>query len=226
MRKYICLILLLFSFLLVSCKDKKESEVEFKYSTVNMILGDEKIVDIVSTIDITSVVAVKENNKILNYEVDSEKVVITASEKGSEDVVIKVNDDYEIKVTVNVVGEKIFADDFFNKEENDYYVMFYKDNCSACEKAMPYVLHYLNTLEEGEMKVYFCKFVKGEEEYGIHHSYTGENGEGKDGKYFVTGVTKYEEMCVYGTPTLIKVSKGVAYYEVSGSSSIINYFER
>jgi len=115
----------------------------------------------------------------------------------------------------------ITIEDIYIQEEDEYYVYFYKEDCPYCEDVFEYVNEYLNN--PTELKLYVCDLTDDET---IKKEYEGENGQGTKGTYFVDGVTKYEDLCIAGVPSLIKIDgNNISYFVTSGRSKITEYFK-
>lgn len=95
--------------------------------------------------------------------------------------------------------------DVFNQEESDYLVYFMKDDCPYCEKIKNTVLSYMY-LSQDNLKLYVVNLRKDGVKSDILRQYSGSDGQSEDKDIFVDGVTKWDELYISGTPTLIKVS--------------------
>lgn len=120
---------------------------------------------------------------------------------------------------------EINIEDIFTQEENEYYIYFYKEDCPYCEA----VEDIVNNLENSEVSLYRINLSINENKL-IGRSYTGENGEGVNGKYLVNSVTDYKDLYISIAPTIIKIitnsetGQKEAIYVAGGSSEIIEYF--
>lgn len=131
--------------------------------------------------------------------------------------------------------DNIKKEDIFNQDEEDYYIYFHRIDCPDCENASPIVIQYSQIREEKQgcnqkRKVYavllYTPSEKPKESVYIYREYKGIDGQGTDGKYFVDGVTKWEDLYIATTAALIAIStnsKGekVASYVAQGSSDIV-----
>ncbi len=123
--------------------------------------------------------------------------------------------------------------DIFNQQEKEYLVYFMKDGCGYCSKIKEDINKYIqNTYEEkysNALKLYIVNLKTTTKRSEILRSYTGEGGE-DDGKTYVTGVEKWDELYIPSTPTLIKISflsgKGVASLEAIGSTNVVNKLDK
>ena len=122
--------------------------------------------------------------------------------------------------TLNVITEE----EILSQVENDYYVFFYKDNCSLCDDVFDVISEYLQN--PTEKKLYVCKIIEGSEIFKSAEP----KWQGPDGRYFVDYVTNYRDLYISGVPSLIGVHDlfgfNECYFITSGRKNIINYFEK
>lgn len=115
----------------------------------------------------------------------------------------------------------ISIDEIFAQEEEKYYVYFYKDNCPYCKDCFNDIKEYIKKAKEEEfVKLYVCDLTS---EYNsvIKRPYEGGNGQGSSGKYYVDGVTKYEDLYISGTPSIIRIDENkTSYFCVSGRKDV------
>lgn len=150
---------------------------------------------------------------------------------------------YSTKVTENITLyakytkeleiEYIKDEDIFNQNEEEYYVFFVKENCPYCIEAKPLVNDaYKKINAEGSElkgKVNIYQVVLKETGYmsKIFRSYKGENGQGTDNKYYVDGVTKWDDLYIATTPSIIKISVveevKTATYVAQGKTKVIAF---
>ena len=117
--------------------------------------------------------------------------------------------------------------EIFTQSENKYYVFFYREGCSGCEDTKPYIKAYIKALKtgnyEGARPIYGVN-LSDEANYTMYVSYSKEGGQGTDGRFFVDGVTKWEDLYIGSTPSLITVyvKDGVktAQYAAQGKEKI------
>lgn len=132
--------------------------------------------------------------------------------------------------------QEIKDEEIFMMEGEAYYIFFYRDGCTACERTLPYVLDYLDTISRNSKRYENCRYIygvnlkKGGESSKIFRTYVKDNGEGTDGKYFVTGVKEWDDLYIATTPALISIyvdSSGVkqAKYLAQGVSKIRDYLD-
>ncbi|MDD3999331.1 MAG: hypothetical protein PHX62_00345 [Bacilli bacterium] len=136
----------------------------------------------------------------------------------------------------NNVGEiqgvkGIDREDIFNQAEDDYYIYFHRLDCEDCEESIPYVIQYAQYVKDNEncknkRKIYSVLLYTKEEKPGedlIYREYGGD-GQGTDGKFYVNGISNWEELYIASTSSLISVStvNGVkkAYYAAQGWEKI------
>lgn len=133
--------------------------------------------------------------------------------------------------------DNIKKEDIFNQEEDMYYVYFHRINCEDCEQSAPRVIEYSIIREEKagcneKRKVYavllYTKDEKPKDKTHIYREYTGDDGQGTDGKYFVNGVTNWEDLYIASTSSLIAIntnSQGekVASYIAQGANSVVSH---
>ena len=221
-----CLIIFLFA--VVCCGCEKDS-IRFRYANINTILGEERELEIVSDVTIKNIKLLNEDSDVVDIWLNGNSIYVKGKSLGLEKVKCKINDLYEISVVVNVVGERIYLDEFFNKNEKTYYIFFYKDNCKSCVETLPYALQYEldnGIIEDEDNKIYFCKFESNSSEFAIHRTYLGELGEGDSRKSKVTDVTCVEDLYIYSVPTIIKVDNGKLSFVADGARGVSNFIER
>lgn len=112
--------------------------------------------------------------------------------------------------------------------EGKYYVYFYREDCTGCQEVKPVIQQYLEAIQEekwsDKRRLYGFNITTGSGNEEIYRVYTGENGQGTDGKFFVNDVTKWDDLYIASTPALISVTveDGVANirYEAQGASVV------
>lgn len=133
--------------------------------------------------------------------------------------------------------DNIKKQDIFNQEEDMYYVYFHRIDCPDCEQSAPRVIEYSIIREEKagcneKRKVYavllYTKDETPKDTPHIYREYTGEGGQGTDGKYFVDGVTNWKDLYIASTSSLIAIntnSEGVkvASYIAQGANNVISH---
>lgn len=135
----------------------------------------------------------------------------------------------------------IKCDDIFNQEEDKYYVYFHRLNCEDCDSSAPYVIQYSKIMKDyqkcsSKRKIYAVLLYTSEEKPNldkyIYRTYEGEGGQGTDNKFFVDGVTKWEDLYIGSTSSLISISKnpvtGIkeAKYVQQGSQSVVEALQK
>ncbi|MGD9886575.1 MAG: hypothetical protein AB7T03_01275 [Bacilli bacterium] len=129
----------------------------------------------------------------------------------------------------------ISPEEIFNQKEDKYYVYFHRIDCADCEESAPYVINYSQIIKEydgckDKRKIYAVLLFTSTEKPGqdtyIYREYTGEGGQGTDGKYFVDGVANWKDLYIASTSSLISVSKNssgvkVAKYIAQGAEAVI-----
>lgn len=113
--------------------------------------------------------------------------------------------------------------EIFSQKEDEYYIYFYKDDCPYCDM----VTEEIKLLEQGNIKVYKINLSKKNNQL-IGRGY--ENGQGSNGKFYVDGISKYDELYISIAPAIIKISRNKesldkeASYIAGGSREIIEMF--
>lgn len=97
--------------------------------------------------------------------------------------------------------------EIFNQKETNYLVYFMKDDCPYCEKIKNTVLTYIYLSQNSALKLYVVNLKSDGLRSDILRQYTGIEGESDDKDIYVDGVTKWNELYISGTPTLIKISE-------------------
>lgn len=117
----------------------------------------------------------------------------------------------------------------FEQKEEKYYIFCYRDGCDGCEQTKPYIMAYLKALKDPKYKD--CRKLYGlnlsdEKNYTMYVSNKKEGGQGTDGRFWVDGVTNWEDLMIGSTPSLITiyVKDGVktAQYAAQGKEKICN----
>ncbi|HBP26015.1 MAG TPA: hypothetical protein DD618_03585 [Acholeplasmatales bacterium] len=132
--------------------------------------------------------------------------------------------------------DDIKKEDIFAQEESKYYVYFHRIDCADCEEADPNVISYSSIIENVEdcatkrkiyaVLLYTASEKPGEDTY-IYREYEGSDGQGTDGKYFVDGVTEWDDLYIGTTASLISISTNsvtgvkTAKYVAQGSEAIL-----
>ena len=131
--------------------------------------------------------------------------------------------------------DSINKEDIFNQEEEVYYIYFHRIECPDCETSAPRIINYELIRQEkascsDKRKIYsvllYTKSEKPDEDTYIYREYTGTDGEGQgtDGKYFVNGVTRWQDLYIATTSSLIAINTSkdgkVASFIAQGSSDI------
>ena len=109
----------------------------------------------------------------------------------------------------------------FEQAEDEYLVFFFKDNCSYCEDVAPTVVKY----QDKKIPIYAVNLNNGEAS-AILRGDSGSDAQGPEKDYYVNGVTKYEDLYIPGTPSLIFVSKvgkeKQSRFVAEGKTSVLN----
>jgi len=134
--------------------------------------------------------------------------------------------------------KNIDKQDIFTLEGTSrYYIFFYRKDCEFCEVTKPTISMYNQYIKKycPNRRVIYGVVInkKNEIEPDIYRQYTWGGGEGKNGNYYVTGTTKWEELYIATTPALISIStriidgveQRIANYIAQGSGDIISYLE-
>jgi thiol-disulfide isomerase/thioredoxin len=120
----------------------------------------------------------------------------------------------------------ITIDQIFTQEEAQYYVYFFKEKCPYCEDCFEEIKAYIESQDEKELlKLYVCDLT---DEFNsiIKRPYEGEGGQGTEGRYFVDGVTNYEDLYISGTPSIIRIDENdVSYFCVSGRKKVLQFID-
>lgn len=106
-------------------------------------------------------------------------------------------------------------------KENNIFIIDYPNNISIT------ISFKRNKVNINGKSIIKYELIKKEEVYSIiKRAYTGADGQGSSGKYFVDGVNKYTDLYIAGVPSLIEINeKNISKFVVSGKSGIKNYFE-
>ena len=118
--------------------------------------------------------------------------------------------------------------EIFLQDENSYLVYFMKDECSYCNAIKEDVIKYLykiNTeIYKESKKIYIVNLSYNDSASIIYREYANADAQGSNGKTYVDGVNKYDDLYISATPTLIKVDEKdeikTSYFLASGSTDI------
>ena len=135
--------------------------------------------------------------------------------------------------------KEISVKDIFNQKEDNYLIYFNRIDCPDCEQSSPSVIQYAEIIKEYDAcstkrKIYvvtlYTESEKPKQGVYIYREYTGEGGQGTDGKYFVNGVTRVEDLYIGSTSSMIAIStnsKGVkvASYVAQGAENVVAQLE-
>lgn len=118
-----------------------------------------------------------------------------------------------------IYDEKYAIDykEIYNQPHDDYYVYFYKQNCSYCDGVFDLINKYLNS--EAQTKLFVCDITNTE----IARIYEGEKGQGSQGQHYINGIKKYEDLYIGGAPLLIKITNKESNYIASGRKDVKLY---
>lgn len=149
------------------------------------------------------------------------------SSKVTEDMTLYAK--YEKELEIDYIKDE----DIFNQSEEEYYVFFVKENCPYCIAAKPLVNDVYNQINaeesqlKGKINIYQVVLQESGYKSKIFRVYSGEDGQGTDNKYFVDGVTKWDDLYIATTPSLIKISvvDGVktATYVAQGKTKVVEF---
>ncbi len=122
--------------------------------------------------------------------------------------------------------------DIFEQKEEKYFIFFYLDGCTGCEETKPYIINYYNLVkgDESKRQIYGVNLSNPKNKQ-IYKKYTGTEGQGTDGNFYVDGVKNWEELKIGTTPSIISIYKdkdGVktANYVAQGKDAIIVALEK
>lgn len=123
--------------------------------------------------------------------------------------------------------KNIKVEDIFNQKEDDYFIYFHQVDCQDCEQSDPVVINYAMNIDKrsgcaSKRKIYAVLLHPDSK---IFRAYNGSNGQGTDGKYFVNGVTEWEDLYIASTASMIAISTNLkgektASYVAQGSSRV------
>ena len=109
-----------------------------------------------------------------------------------------------------------------------YYVYFYRDDCPACQEVYPVIVQYLEALQEEKWQdkrpLFGFDISTGSNNESIYRAYSGSDGQGTEGRFFVDAATSFNQLYIAATPSLISITKTgntiVARYEAQGADAI------
>ena len=124
----------------------------------------------------------------------------------SNEVKISEINQYDYKDITQLIISK---EEIFSFANDSYYVYFYKENCSHC-----------NLIKQTIIK----EAVKRNDIYFFDD--TGDILNVKDLKNPIIGISKSEDIFIYGTPMLINVEYGAISSFYLGTEQIINFLDK
>lgn len=123
--------------------------------------------------------------------------------------------------------KNIKIEDIFNQKEDDYFIYFHQVDCQDCENSDPVVINYARLVNEragcaNKRKIYAVLLHSDSK---IFRVYSGSDGQGTDGKYFVDGVKNWEDLYIASTASMIAISTNskdekTATYVAQGSTKV------
>ncbi len=130
--------------------------------------------------------------------------------------------------------DNIKKENIFNQKEDSYFVYFHRVECQDCEQVATTIIEYATIVKEysscqQKRKIYsvllYTKAEKPKDGNLIYREYTGVDGQGTDGKYFVNGVTNWEDLYIASTSSLIAITTNkngdkVASYQAQGAEAV------
>ena len=125
--------------------------------------------------------------------------------------------------------KSLVEQEIYNQKSDKYYVFFYRENCSGCEATKPYILEYIKLIKKSEYKD--CRKIYGvnlsnPKNVSMYVKNNKENGQGRDGAFWVNGVSNWEELRIGSTPSVISVYEKdgvkVSNYVAQGRDNIVD----
>ena len=123
--------------------------------------------------------------------------------ENNERITVLDNKDYilEAKWADLVTPEMILASDIFNINEDKYYIMFINEEKEEYDDIVDVSARFNIIFDE---KVYFVDILS-KENSSIKRSYTGEDGQSSTGRFFVDGVSNWEDLYIPKAFGLIEI---------------------
>ena len=145
--------------------------------------------------------------------------------EGDELVTILDNKDYNLvaKWKEFQAPTTISATEIFDQDEDVYYICFMSHDLSYFEDLENIVARF-NLINNEGIVVYFVD-MDDEASKKIKRSYTGEGGQGATGRFYVDGVTAYDELYIPKNNGLIEIDENRLAKYLTDGSDIIDYFE-
>ena len=146
-----------------------------------------------------------ENSSFVLPTLSREGYVFVGYEENGEIVKEIENKDYNLKAIRKGIDDVIQIEDkdIFNQIEDEYYILFVENGANTYEKVMLLALKYQYELEK-DLPLYVVD-VKNSI---IKRSFTGQGGEGYNNKFYVSQCSSWDELYIYATPSMIKITKG------------------
>lgn len=124
----------------------------------------------------------------------------------SNEVKISEQNQYDYKDITQLIISK---EEIFSFANDSYYVYFYKENCSHCNLIKQTIIGEALIRND----IYFFDD-------------TGDILKVKDLKNSIIGISKSEDIFIYGTPMLINVEYGAISSFYLGTEQIINFLDQ
>jgi len=169
--------------------EKKSYKIEIDYGYGNIIEIFEKF----------------ENSNFELPVLNRDGYVFVGYEENGELVSEITNKDYKLKAVWKGIDDVIVIEDkdIFNQNDNEYYVLFVEKGSNTYTTIMEIALKYQYNLNQ-EIPLY----VVDVKDSVIFRSYSGTDGEGYNNKFFIKNATDWDDLYIYATPSMIKVTKG------------------
>ena len=146
-----------------------------------------------------------ENSSFVLPTLSREGYVFVGYEENGEIVREIENKDYNLKAIWKGIDDVIQIEDkdIFNQMEDEYYILFVEQGSNTYEKVMMLALRYQYGSEK-DLPLY----VVDVKDSIIKRSFTEQGGEGYNNKFYVSDSTTWDELYIYATPSMIKITKG------------------
>ena len=169
---------------------------EKKSYTITIDYGYDNIVEVVQKY---------ENSNYVLPTLSRDGYVFAGFEENGDIITEIENRNYNLKAIWKGVEDliQIQDKDIFNQENTEYYILFVEKGSNTYDKVIKLALEY-QFGNERDVPLYVVDIKDSD----IKRGYTETGGEGYNNKFYVTNCKSWDELYIYATPSMIKITKG------------------
>lgn len=169
---------------------------EKKSYTITIYYGYDNIVEVVQKY---------ENSNYVLPTLSRDGYVFAGFEENGNIITEIENRNYNLKAIWKGIEDliQIQDKDIFNQENSEYYILFVEKGSNTYDKVIKLALEY-QFGNERDVPLYVVDIKDSD----IKRGYTETGGEGYNNKFYVTNCKSWDELYIYATPSMIKITKG------------------